>query len=92
VYFPRLTEMTNIALEYGATIDEYIGDAIMMFFGDPESEGVKKDARARVRMAIAMLKRMCELHTEWQELGAEKPFHLRIGINTSYVTVGKFRQ
>ncbi|MEZ5828990.1 MAG: adenylate/guanylate cyclase domain-containing protein [Hyphomicrobiales bacterium] len=85
-----LTEMTNIALEYGATIDKYIGDAIMVFFGDPDSKGVKEDARACVRMAIAMLRRMRELHTEWQELGAEKPFHLRIGVNTGYVTVGNF--
>ena len=85
-----LTEMSNLALEFGATIDKYIGDAIMMFFGDPESRGVKEDARACVRMAIAMLKRMRELQAEWQELGAEKPFHLRIGINTGYCTVGNF--
>jgi adenylate cyclase len=85
-----LTEMTNIALAHGATIDKYIGDAIMVFFGDPESRGVKEDARACVRMAVAMLRRMRELHAEWQELGAEKPFHLRIGINTGYVTVGNF--
>ena len=56
-----LTEMTNIALEHGATIDKYIGDAIMVFFGDPESRGVKEDARACVRMAIAMLRRLREL-------------------------------
>ena len=43
--------MSNIALEHGATIDKYIGDAIMVFFGDPESRGVKEDARACVRMA-----------------------------------------
>jgi adenylate cyclase len=85
-----LTEMTNIALEHGATVDKYIGDAIMVFFGDPESKGVKEDARACVRMAIAMLRRLSELHTEWLELGAEQPFHLRIGINTGYVTVGNF--
>ncbi|MBM3544526.1 MAG: adenylate/guanylate cyclase domain-containing protein [Alphaproteobacteria bacterium] len=85
-----LTEMSNIALEHGATIDKYIGDAIMVFFGDPESKGVKEDARDCVRMAVAMLRRMRELHAEWQELGAEKPFHLRIGINTGYVTVGNF--
>jgi class 3 adenylate cyclase len=85
-----LTEMTNIALEHGATIDKYIGDAIMVFFGDPESRGVKEDARACVRMAVAMLKRLRELRSEWLELGAEKPFHLRIGINTGYVTVGNF--
>ena len=85
-----LTEMTNIALEHGATIDKYIGDAIMVFFGDPESRGVKEDARACVRMAVAMLKRLRELRSEWLELGAEKPFHLRVGINTGYVTVGNF--
>ena len=85
-----LTEMSNIALVHGATIDKYIGDAIMVFFGDPESRGVKEDARACVRMAIAMLKRLRELQSEWQELGAEKPFKVRIGINTGYVTVGNF--
>jgi Adenylate and Guanylate cyclase catalytic domain len=45
-----LTEMSNIALEHGATIGKYIGDAIMVFFGDPETKGVKEDARACVRM------------------------------------------
>lgn len=85
-----LTEMTNIALHHGATIDKYIGDAIMVFFGDPETKGTKEDARACVRMAIDMLRRLKELHTEWLELGAEQPFHLRIGINTGYVTVGNF--
>jgi class 3 adenylate cyclase len=85
-----LTEMSKIALEYGATIDKYIGDAIMAFFGDPESKGVKEDAVACVRMAIAMLRRMHELRLEWRELGAERPFQLRIGINTGYCTVGNF--
>jgi adenylate cyclase len=85
-----LTEMSDIALQYGATIDKYIGDAVMVFFGDPETKGVKEDARACVRMAIAMLRRMRELQSEWQELGAEKPFRLRIGINTGFVTVGNF--
>jgi len=85
-----LTEMSRIALEFGATIDKYIGDAIMTFFGDPESKGVKEDAITCVRMAIAMLRRMRELRSEWRELGAERPFQLRIGINTGYCTVGNF--
>ena len=85
-----LTEMSDIALKHGATIDKYIGDAIMVFFGDPETKGLKEDALACVRMAIAMVRRMRELRSEWQELGAEKPFRLRIGINTGYVTVGNF--
>jgi len=49
-----LTEMSKIALEYGATIDKYIGDAIMIFFGDPETRGIREDALACVHMAIAM--------------------------------------
>ncbi len=49
-----LTEMSKVAHEYGATIDKYVGDGITAFFGDPESRGVKEDARACVNMAIAM--------------------------------------
>ncbi|MFT5114639.1 MAG: adenylate cyclase, partial [Parasphingorhabdus sp.] len=41
-----LTEMSQIALNHGATIDKYIGDAIVIFFGDPETLGVKGDAIA----------------------------------------------
>ena len=85
-----LTEMSKIALEYGGTIDKYIGDAIMAFFGDPDSKGVQEDAIACVRMANAKQRRKCELRSEWQELGAERPFQLRIGINTGYCTVGNF--
>ena len=37
-----LREMSAIALEHGATIDKFIGDAIMLFFGDPETKGPRK--------------------------------------------------
>jgi adenylate cyclase len=85
-----LTEMSKIALEHGATIDKYVGDAIMAFFGDPETKGVKEDAVACVNMAIAMQNRMRELRWDWRDAGLEKPFQLRIGINTGYCTVGNF--
>ena len=49
-----LGTMTEIALSYGATVDKYIGDAIMLFFGDPESKGVKEDAINCVNMALEM--------------------------------------
>ena len=61
-----LTEMSKIALQYGATIDKYVGDAIVMFFGDPTTLGVKSDALACVHMAIAMQKRVGELAHEWR--------------------------
>ncbi len=40
-----LTEMSAIALEHGATIDKYIGDAMLLFFGDPETRGVRRMPR-----------------------------------------------
>ena len=85
-----LTEMSKIALQYGGTIDKYVGDAILIFFGDPETQGVKADAVACVRMAIAMRKRMRELDSVWRASGIEKPPRCRIGINTGFCTVGNF--
>lgn len=85
-----LTEMSQIALRNGATIDKYIGDEIMMFFGDPETLGVRKDAIACVRTAMEMQIRGQELERQWKDLGIEKPFRMRIGINTGYCTVGNF--
>jgi class 3 adenylate cyclase/HAMP domain-containing protein len=85
-----LTEMSQIALSYGATIDKYVGDAIVIFFGDPETRGTKEDALACVEMAIAMRKRMLELQDVWRASGIENPLEARIGINTGYCTVGNF--
>ena len=53
-----LNEMSQIALKFGGTIDKYIGDALMIFFGDPESEGPEKDARKCTEMALEMQKLM----------------------------------
>ena len=85
-----LTEMSNIALEYGATIDKFVGDAVVLFFGDPETRGVKEDALACVRMAVAMQRRMNELQEVWHQMGYERPFQVRIGINTGFCNVGNF--
>ena len=85
-----LTEMSKIALEHGATVSKFIGDAILAFFGDPVSRGLNEDAIACVRMAIAMQRRMRELQTIWRARGLERPFELRMGITTGYCTVGNF--
>ncbi len=85
-----LNEMSQIALAHGATIDKYVGDAILIFFGDPETRGVKEDALACVRMAIAMRNKMEDLQRIWRESGIEKPLRCRMGIHTDYCTVGNF--
>ena len=85
-----LTEMSQIALNFGATIDKYVGDAILIFFGDPETKGVKEDAVACVKMAIDMRRRMYDLEDIWRESGIERPLRVRMGIHTDYCTVGNF--
>lgn len=85
-----LTAMSAIASDYGGTVDKFIGDAMLVFFGDPETLGVKKDAEACLRMAIAMQRRLEELNVEWRQKGIENPFQARMGINTGYCNVGNF--
>ncbi len=84
------TEMAKIADEYGATVDKFIGDAILAFFGDPESKGPRDDARACLEMAIAMQRRLVDLYRDGRQRGIEKPFQARMGINTGYCNVGNF--
>ncbi|MGI9370395.1 MAG: adenylate/guanylate cyclase domain-containing protein [Ruegeria sp.] len=86
-----LSEMSKIANRHGAYFDKFIGDAMMLYFGDPETKGDKEDASACVRMAIEMQRRLRELQSNWHQRGLiDRPFEARIGINTGYCTVGNF--
>lgn len=86
-----LSEMSTIAQEFGAYFDKFIGDAMMFYFGDADSRGVRQDGVACVRMAIAMQRRLSELQAGWAAQGfIDRPFQARIGINTGYCTVGNF--
>lgn len=84
------SEMSKIALEHGATIDKFMGDAMLIFLGDPQTQGVQNDALQCVRMAVAMQRRMAYLQTVWREKGYLQPFRMRIGINTGFCDVGNF--
>ncbi len=85
-----LDEMSKIAINYGATIDKFIGDAILIFFGAPESFGETEDAYRCVSMAIEMREKVQEMGTEWSDVAIMEPFKVRMGITTGYVTVGNF--
>ena len=85
-----LTEMSHIALKHGATIDKYIGDAIVIFFGDPETKGIEEDALSCVKMAIEMKSKMFELRNHWKHYGLAEPLQSRMGIHTGFCTVGNF--
>ena len=85
-----LSEMTTIAVKSGGTIDKFIGDAIMVFFGDPETEGEVQDALKCVEMAILMRQRVEELQKHWKKMGVINGLGIRMGISTGFCTVGNF--
>ena len=85
-----LGEMSQIADQCGGTIDKFIGDGIMIFFGDPETQGRKADAIACVRMALQMRRRFLELREQWHDTTGGSTLHIRMGVNTGFCTVGNF--
>lgn len=85
-----LAEMTQIAERYSATINQFVGDGIMIFFGAPQATNDRDHARRAVRMALDMQERMQQLKDAWIDRGVRKPFRARIGINTGYASVGDY--
>ena len=63
-----LTEMTTILLEHQGTLDKYIGDAIVAFYGAPVP--VEEHELLACKTALAMEKKIVELRKKWsQEIG-----------------------
>jgi adenylate cyclase len=85
-----LSEMTAIGSRYGATIDKFVGDAIVIFFGAPMATSDRDHALRAVRMAVEMQTRMRSMGKRWRAAGFERPFQIRIGINTGQASVGNF--
>jgi len=85
-----LSEMSTIAINCGGTVDKFIGDAILVFFGDPETEGDVEDALRCVEMAIQMKARVSEMQKFWKRSGVTNGLHVRMGIATGFCTVGNF--
>ncbi|WP_111640451.1 adenylate/guanylate cyclase domain-containing protein [Marinimicrobium alkaliphilum] len=85
-----LTEMSKIVTQFGGTIDKFMGDGMMVLFGDGPSQGVKSDCVRCLSMAITMRKRMRSLQQEWHNQGIKRPLQVRMGINTGYCTIGTF--
>lgn len=80
-----LSEMTNIILSYGGTVDKYIGDAIMAFYGAPLP--YEDHAKRCCMAAIAMKKRLRELQEYWKEKNMDV-LYVRMGMNTGNAVVG----
>ncbi len=80
-----LTAMTEVVFENSGTLDKYIGDAIIAFWGAPLE--LRDHAYKACRTAIEMTKKLDGLHSKWTEEG--KPIlSFRIGINSGEMVVG----
>ena len=80
-----LTPLTRIIHEQRGTVDKYIGDAIMAFWGAPLPD--PDHARHAVQGALAMKLRLAELQPELLAHGWPA-LRIRIGINSGLMNVG----
>jgi len=80
-----LGAMTNIIFKWEGTLDKFVGDAIVAFWGAPMKQ--ENHAELAVRCALNMVKRLERLQRKWKVEG--KPIlDSGIGINTGEVLVG----
>ena len=76
--------LSELIFEYSATLDKFIGDAIMAFWGAPKK--TELDAYHAVACAVEMQKKMIQIN---EELGLPPgTFRLRIGVNFGEAIVG----
>ena len=80
-----LDNLTTIILDQGGTVDKYIGDAIMCFWGAPTP--VTDQEQRACRTALLCRKRLDALNARWEKVG-KPPLRTRFGINTGEVSVG----
>jgi adenylate cyclase len=81
-----LTPMTDIVVsDHQGTLDKYIGDAIMAFWGAPQAQ--EDHALRACRAALGMMERLGGLRGRWQERGLPD-IDIGIGINTGPMSVG----
>jgi len=85
-----LSEMAQIADRHGGTLDQFLGDGVLVHFGAPVATNDKDHALRAIRMGLEMQARVRELSAKWQNEILEDPFEIRIGVNTGHASVGNF--
>ena len=80
-----LGEMTDIIFKWEGTLDKFMGDAILTFWGAPMKQ--EDHAERAIKCALEMMKRLKELQEKWRSEG-KIVLDTGIGINTGEVLVG----
>ena len=82
----HFTVMTDVVFRHGGTLDKYIGDGVLAFFGDPIP--FEDHAERAVVTALEMRQRLREPAHAGGRSNATRRLNVGIGISTGYVTVG----
>ena len=85
-----LREMSAVAVEHGGTLDNFIGDGIMVLFGAPTRVDESAQAWAAVRAAFDMKERVEALSAATRARGIPADLRIRVGVNTGHCTLGVF--
>ncbi len=80
-----LTEMTNIIIRWDGTLDKFVGDMIVAFWGAPHHQ--PNHAELAIRCTLHMKQRLAQLGENWAKQG-HIPLNAGFGINTGEVIVG----
>ena len=80
-----LTPMTDLILKSGGTVDKYMGDAIMAFWGAPVWQ--EDHAIRAARTALQMMEKLREMQADWEKRGLPR-IDIGIGLSTGALTVG----
>lgn len=80
-----LDAMSEVILRWEGTLDKFIGDAIVAFWGAPMIQ--ENHAELAVRCAMNMIQRLRDLQEKWLSEG-RTPLDIGVGINTGEVLVG----
>ncbi len=80
-----LTAMTDVILQHGGTLDKYMGDAIMAFFGAPQD--MPDHAVRANRAALEMFERLYECRVNWCFPGFPR-IEIGVGISSGDMVVG----
>jgi adenylate cyclase len=80
-----LSDMTGLVFEYQGTLDKYIGDAVMAFWGAPFE--VDDHAISACNSALKMMQRVREMQRQWQAQGKPQ-LDIGIGLNSGVASVG----
>jgi class 3 adenylate cyclase len=84
-----LTRMSEVAISYGGTVDKFIGDAVVVFFGAPVFTDDVYHARQCALMALEMREELFRLQDKWRQK-IDRSLQVRAGIATGFCTVGNF--